>query len=98
MNKAWRHLRTIQHHRRLVRQHCFQIGLYRQGLMHDLSKYSPVEFRVGAKYFQGTQSPNNIERREKGYSSAWLHHKAAINTIWNTGLITMSTATTKCAA
>lgn len=75
MNKAWRHLRTIQHHRRLVRQHCFQIGLYRQGLMHDLSKYSPVEFRVGAKYFQGTQSPNNIERREKGYSSAWLHHK-----------------------
>ncbi len=21
------------------------------------------------------QSPNNIERREKGYSSAWLHHK-----------------------
>ena len=35
----------------------------------------PSEFLVGARYFQGTQSPNNAERKEKGYSSAWLHHK-----------------------
>lgn len=73
--KWMRHLLTINHHRALVRQHCFQIGLYRQGLMHDLSKYSPVEFLVGAKYFQGFQSPNNAERADRGYSSAWLHHK-----------------------
>ena len=33
------------------------------------------EFLVGAKYYQGTQSPNNAERKDKGYSSAWLHHK-----------------------
>lgn len=69
------HLRTINHHRRLVRRYCFRLGLYRQGLTHDLSKYSPTEFLVGARYFQGDQSPNNIERRVKGYSSAWLHHK-----------------------
>ena len=75
MGKAWSHLRTIQHHRKLVRRHCFQVGLYKQGLLHDLSKYSPVEFRVGARYFQGNQSPNKIERKEQGYSSAWLHHK-----------------------
>ena len=43
--------------------------------MHDLSKYSPVEFIPGAKYYQGFQSPNNMERKVKGYSSAWLHHK-----------------------
>lgn len=54
---------------------CFKIGLYRQGLMHDMSKYSPTEFRVGAKYYQGTRSPNNAEREDIGYSSAWLHHK-----------------------
>ena len=35
----------------------------------------PSEFIVGAKYYQGTQSPNNAERKAKGYSSAWLHHK-----------------------
>ena len=54
---------------------CFAVGLYKQGLMHDLSKYSWVEFRVGAKYYQGTRSPNNAEREEHGYSLAWLHHK-----------------------
>ena len=30
---------------------------------------------MGMKYYQGTRSPNNAEREEKGYSSAWLHHK-----------------------
>jgi hypothetical protein len=54
---------------------CFQVGLYRQGLLHDLSKYSPTEFLVGCKYFQGNMSPNNAERKDRGYSSAWLHHK-----------------------
>lgn len=73
--KWWKHLQTINRHRRQVRRHCFRVGLYRQGLMHDLSKYAPVEFLVGAKYFQGDKSPNDAERRDKGYSSAWLHHK-----------------------
>ena len=73
--KWWKHLQTINYHRKLVRQHCFKVGLYRQGLMHDLSKYAPVEFLVGAKYFQGDKSPNDAERKDKGYSSAWLHHK-----------------------
>ncbi len=70
-----RHLRTVNHHRALVCRYCFRLGLYRQGLMHDLSKYSPTEFAVGAKYYQGFQSPNNAERMQRGYSSAWLHHK-----------------------
>lgn len=69
------HLKTINYHKKLVRRYCFRVGLYSQGLMHDLSKYGPVEFLVGARYFQGHESPNNRERREKGYSSAWLHHK-----------------------
>ena len=56
-------------------QGCFKIGLYKQGILHDLSKYSPSEFWVGVKYYQGTQSPNNAEREALGYSSAWLHHK-----------------------
>lgn len=73
--KWFLHLKTINHHRWLVLRYCFRLGLYWQGLTHDLSKYSPVEFLVGAKYFQGYQSPNNMERKVKGYSSAWLHHK-----------------------
>lgn len=54
---------------------CFAVGLYWQGICHDLSKYSWTEFRVGAKYYQGDRSPNNAEREDIGYSSAWLHHK-----------------------
>lgn len=73
--KWWQHLKTINHHKRLVMQSCFRLGLYKQGLLHDLSKYSPTEFFVGAKYFQGTRSPNIAEREDKGYTSAWLHHK-----------------------
>ena len=69
------HLRTINHHKFLVMKYCFRVGLYRQGLFHDLSKYSPSEFLVGARYFQGNRSPNDAERLEKGFSSAWLHHK-----------------------
>ena len=69
------HFQTITYHRRLVRQSCFRVGLYWQGLTHDLSKYSLTEFLVGAKYFRGDCSPNNAEKEEKGYSSSWLHHK-----------------------
>ena len=71
----WQHLKTVQHHRRLVRQYCFRLGLYWQGLTHDLSKFSPVEFWAGVKYFQGDRSPNDAQRRDIGYSASWLHHK-----------------------
>ena len=70
-----KHFRTITHHKILVAKYCFRIGLYRQGLTHDLSKYSPTEFWAGAKYYQGDRSPNEAERVDKGYSAAWLHHK-----------------------
>lgn len=73
--KAWKHFKTITYHKYLVAKGCFRVGLYRQGILHDLSKYSPAEFWVGVKYFQGDRSPNNAEREENGYSSAWLHHK-----------------------
>lgn len=69
------HFKTITRHRHLVARHCFRCGLYRQGLTHDLSKYSPVEFFAGAKYYQGTRSPNNAQREAEGCSRAWLHHK-----------------------
>ena len=54
---------------------CFKVGLYKQGLLHDLSKYKPIEFRAGAKYYRGDVSPNGIQKREEGLSTAWLHHK-----------------------
>ena len=49
---VWGHFKTITSHKLLVMKYCFKVGLYRQGLLHDLSKYSPTEFLVGAKYYQ----------------------------------------------
>ena len=73
--KPWQHFKTITYHRWLVRGGCFRVGLYWQGLTHDLSKYSSVEFWNGARFYQGTRSPNAAERENKGYSEAWMHHK-----------------------
>lgn len=73
--KPWKHFKTITAHRFVVLRGCFRMGLYWQGLTHDLSKYSFVEFWNGAKFYQGVRSPNAAEREEKGYSEAWMHHK-----------------------
>ena len=73
--KAWEHFKTITKHRHKVIAHCYKAGILFQGLFHDLSKYSPTEFKVGAKYYVGTKSPNEGERGAIGYSTAWLHHK-----------------------
>lgn len=70
-----KHFKTITHHRHLVIRHCFKAGIGFQGLRHDLSKYSPAEFITGAKNYQGTRSPNEVDREQMGYSKAWLHHK-----------------------
>ena len=75
MKKTWGHFKTITHHRFLVMAGCFRVGLIRQGLTHDLSKYSPTEFWEGARYYHGNRSPNAAEREDKGYSEAWMHHK-----------------------
>ena len=70
-----RHFCTITRHRHMVMRSCFRVGLIRQGLCHDLSKYSPTEFWQGARYYQGTRSPNAGAREAVGYSTAWMHHK-----------------------
>ena len=75
MFHPFKHFCTITRHRHEVIRLCFKAGIGFQGLFHDLSKYSPTEFIPGARYYSGTQSPNNGERNAIGYSLAWMHHK-----------------------
>ncbi len=75
MGHPIKHFKTITKHRHKVIANCFRAGIPWRGLMHDLSKYYPTEFLAGAKYYQGTRSPNEGEREAYGYSKAWLHHK-----------------------
>lgn len=69
------HFKTITKHRHTVIRNCYKAGILWQGLGHDLSKYTPVEFIPGAKYYLGNRSPNEMERELFGYSVAWMHHK-----------------------
>jgi hypothetical protein len=70
-----KHFITVTRHRNAVCRHCFKAGIPLRGLLHDLSKFSPVEFIPGVKYYQGNRSPNEMERELFGHSAAWMHHK-----------------------
>ena len=70
------HTRTVLTHKKEVAKICFKFGLYWQGIVHDLSKFSPTEFIPSVKYYQGNRSPIEAEKDDKGYSMAWLHHKS----------------------
>lgn len=80
--KYLKHFITITKHKYYVLIECWKRGLYWQGIVHDLSKYSFTEFCSSARYFQGDGSPIVAERVEKGYSLAWLNHKAKNKHHW----------------
>ena len=76
------HLHTVNTHRFLVMKMCFSCGMYRQGLLHDLSKYSLTEFVPSVRYYQGNRSPISREKEVNGYSQCWLHHKGRNRHHW----------------
>ncbi len=85
MNLAQRtfgHFKTITTHKIKVCQLCFRLGLYYQGLAHDLSKYSPIEFGSGVKYYQGYRSPIDAQRELAGTPYGWLNHKGRNKHHW----------------
>lgn len=75
LKKISGHLKTINKHKLKVMELCFRCGLYKQGLLHDVSKYSPIELKTGFRYFQGYRSPIDAQKEKEGYSMSWLHHK-----------------------
>lgn len=80
--KLLKHLTTILTHKRWVAHYCFFCGLYRQGIMHDMSKFSPTEFFESVKYYQGDRSPIDACKEDKGYSNAWFHHRGQNKHHW----------------
>lgn len=75
MKNFFKHLKTVCKHKFYVAKYCFKAGLYWQGLVHDLSKFSPTEFFESVRYYQGTRSPIDACKEANGMSMAWLHHK-----------------------
>ena len=76
INKVLGHLKTVLVHKFWVFVYCCKLGIPWQGLIHDLSKFSWVEFSESVNYYQeGKRSPINACKEDKGYSLAWQHHK-----------------------
>ena len=64
------HLKTVFRHKKEVAKICFKFGLYWQGIIHDLSKFSPTEFIPSVKY-NTTIAPPQIK---------WIMAKPPLNT------------------
>ena len=75
IKNIFKHLKKIITHKIYVGYYCFKFGIPIQGLLHDLSKFSPVEFFESVKYYQGDKSPIDACKKANGWSKAWMHHK-----------------------
>ena len=69
------HLVKILKHKYWVMYYCCFARLYWQGIVHDLSKFSPTEFLESVRYYNGYVSPIEARKKKWGYSKAWLHHR-----------------------
>ena len=76
VKKFFGHLKTVIVHRFWVCVYCFKFGIPFRGMVHDLSKFTPVEFFESVKYYTGTSSPIDEAKKATGYSVAWMHHKS----------------------
>ena len=75
LKKVWIHFKTIVKHRHYVLIYCSKCGIFWQGLVHDLSKFSSTEFWNNAKYTIEGKSPVTLQLEKIGYSFSWQHHK-----------------------
>lgn len=82
MGARWKHFKTVCKHKAVVYRECKSCGITWRGIVHDLSKFSPIEFSASAKHFQGNRSPIEAEKEDCGYSIAWLHHKGVNKHHW----------------
>ena len=75
ISNIYKHFKKICVHKYWVSFYCNKAGIPWQGIIHDLSKFSPTEFWESVKYYQGGSSPIDACKKDKGYSMAWFHHR-----------------------
>ena len=80
------HIRTVVDHKKWVWYYCSRLGMYKAGLLHDLSKFSPTELLESAEYYAGgTSSPIN-EAKTRGIHWRGSITKEGTATIMSIGL------------
>lgn len=82
MLKHLKYLRYLIRHKFFVMQECFKVGLYWQGITHDMSKFTPTEWFPYVETFYGDK-PNprdssgayNPLKISESFDYAWLSHQ-----------------------
>lgn len=71
----FKHLFTVLRHKWYVFNYACKLHIPWTGFVHDLSKFSAIEFWLSAKYYAGDKSPTIIERQyNNNVSKITLHH------------------------
>ena len=76
MKKYWKNLKHIFRHKWYVLEECCKHEIVWQGIVHDLSKFSWIEFRAYADNFFG-------DKKRTDFDYAWLHHQHKNKHHWN---------------
>ncbi len=86
----FQYLKYLLRHKWFVFVECFRVGLIWRGVVHDLSKFTPLEFIAYAQWFCGAKGlkfrktePDDFAywndeehaRIKERFDFAWLHHQ-----------------------
>ena len=71
MKKHFKYLFYVIKHKWYVLVECYKAGIIWQGLIHDLSKFNPVEWLPYVEYFFGERT----EETKKDFDYSWNHHQ-----------------------
>lgn len=77
------YLKYILEHKKNVFIECIKEGLYLHAITHDLSKFSPKEFKAYAEKFYGGDYAYKYFEVENNFDLAWLHHQRENKHHWD---------------
>ena len=102
----WKYLKSQIRHKWYVFRECCKLGIPWLGIIHDLSKFSPSEWRGYARYFYGNYpewatmdawgksyyTGPTKESVARDFDIAWLHHQHRNKHHWQRWLLTLDSA------
>ena len=68
MEKHFEYFKYVIKHKWFVFLKCCEYGIIWRGIVHDMSKFSPIEWFAYVDCFYGTKNDN-------AFNKAWLHHQ-----------------------
>lgn len=73
--KIIKHMKRVLIHKYYVLKFSIKAGIILRGLLHDNSKFHPIELIESVKFYNEYKSPILEAKKSLGYSKAWLHHR-----------------------